>query len=1091
MSLEELKQVRNSEIKTQGCYWFGNEKFLGKKKLKLPVTLGIRKAYIETEVIEGKIPWLIGTNVLKKLGGVIDTKNMELHCQLLLVGERIKLKEDKIGHLRIKLRNWKMKDKVWLNIKSMNEKEWKEACRRLHLQFGHCSFDKLIKMVKQGLKGEKSFTDDEKNRTQLLKDCCEKCDICLKFKRNPGKPVVGLPLTNNFNDVLCLDIGEIDGNKFLVMVDWATRYCQSKWVKSKKPKEMFESVLDRWVSIFGPPKRILTDGGREFQNEEFVEFTECYGIELICTSSESPWSNGKCEKMVGLLKEGLKKLKEDGLNEREWALLWIINAKNDTIMEGGFSPNQKVFGQNTTKWKDLECMSPSELEETNESSRLGELIQIQRKVRDIFTNTECRNRIKRALKERIRSHPINLANIGDYVYYKREKEKQWKGPGKIIGVDGKTVLVKHGGLLRNVHRIHITRIGENYDKKTIEETEDEDIEEESGSGEDANEESDSESSEDLEEREEMEDEEDGSSGEEEVKINYREVKIGHEYLIRKEEDDWWRRVKIKSLGGKRGGKYDGAYNVVDIDSKEEYWADLQRHEIMGISEEEEENYRREDDEIYYSYRGEIELDKTINNAKEKELQSWKSNNVYDEVDGVKDMFKVIKTRWIITDKEREGVKICKARLVAKGFMDEKQGGLDKEAPTSSVEGIKFILMIIKLNRWEIKSLDIRTAYLQGWEIKREVYLKPPIEAKTKKIWKLKKAVYGLNDAARVWYDCLIEFLKSIGGEVSGLDNTIIKWRKEDRIIGIMGIHVDDLIYGGEEGVFEKEVIRKLQDRFMVGKEEKGQFKFLGLNIQDSGEDITINQHHYIQEQIALPFVCKKVQDRKLELKEQTMFRSILGKLNWVSQNTRPDLSFDVSVLGRKMQEASYEDLREIVKVGNRIKEKNFHVIIPYLKPGKMYLEIFADASFGNIENGRTQIGYVIWLKDCMGNKSPLVWKSRVAKRVVGSTLAAETLSIVEAVEWGVYLKYLWEETMGSNHELDIIVKTDCKSVKEALNAKTGVKNRMLRIEMAGLKEKLDEGIIKRIEWIASRDQAADCLTKKRGGSILRLIGREI
>lgn len=101
MSLEELKQVKSSEVNINSSYWFGNVKFQGKRKLRFPVYLGKTRVYIDTEIIDGNIPWLIGTRVLRKLGALIDTDNMELRCQKILKNERIKIKENNIGHIYI------------------------------------------------------------------------------------------------------------------------------------------------------------------------------------------------------------------------------------------------------------------------------------------------------------------------------------------------------------------------------------------------------------------------------------------------------------------------------------------------------------------------------------------------------------------------------------------------------------------------------------------------------------------------------------------------------------------------------------------------------------------------------------------------------------------------------------------------------------------------------------------------------------------------------------------------------------------------------------------------------------------------------
>ena len=46
---------------------------------------------------------------------------------------------------------------------------------------------------------------------------------------------------------------------------------------------------------------------------------------------------------------------------------------------------------------------------------------------------------------------------------------------------------------------------------------------------------------------------------------------------------------------------------------------------------------------------------------------------------------------------------------------------------------------------------MKTAFLQGIKIGRIIYLRPPNEANTIKVWKLQKCVYGLADAGRYWY----------------------------------------------------------------------------------------------------------------------------------------------------------------------------------------------------------------------------------------------------------------------------------------------------------------------------------------------------
>src|SRR5215469_4089508 len=126
---------------------------------------------------------------------------------------------------------------IWIERQSKfsieNEKEWKQHCLRLHLQFGHGSYSKLETMLLKALKGDTTFDKYRKERLIILKRICEECRVCVKYGWTPSRPSVGLPLAEDFNKVVTIDLGEL-GDKFLVMVDWATRYCQAIWVNSKR-----------------------------------------------------------------------------------------------------------------------------------------------------------------------------------------------------------------------------------------------------------------------------------------------------------------------------------------------------------------------------------------------------------------------------------------------------------------------------------------------------------------------------------------------------------------------------------------------------------------------------------------------------------------------------------------------------------------------------------------------------------------------------------------------------------------------------------------------------------------------------------------
>ena len=209
----------------------------------------------------------------------------------------------------------------------------------------------------------------------------------------------------------------------------------------------------------------------------------------------------------------------------------------------------------------------------------------------------------------------------------------------------------------------------------------------------------------------------------------------------------------------------------------------------------------DEEEIFLGFE-----DNTVIEAKEEELKSWIKNNVFEEVED--NGQKAISTRWIVTEKIKQGKRICKARLVARGF-EEDMPEWEKDAPTCNAETLKLCVSLINMKKWTCKTLDVKTAYLQGEKIKREVYLKPPKEVSYDGLWKLNKTVYGLKDAAKAWYMTVVKIVEDLGGKKCKLETNIFYWKDEnDRLIGILCSHVDDFCYGGNED-FDK-IMEKLK-----------------------------------------------------------------------------------------------------------------------------------------------------------------------------------------------------------------------------------------------------------------------------------------
>ena len=233
----------------------------------------------------------------------------------------------------------------------------------------------------------------------------------------------------------------------------------------------------------------------------------------------------------------------------------------------------------------------------------------------------------------------------------------------------------------------------------------------------------------------------------------------------------------------------------------------------------------------------------------------------------------------------------KARLVARGF-EEKLIDKKVDSPTCSRQGLRLAFVTASSMNWELQAMDISSAFLQGNVLKRTVYVRPPSEVCDKgKVWRLKRCLYGLSDAPREWYDRVCEEMKKLGGTVSIYDKSLFMWHEDGQLVGMIATHVDDIEYCGTLAWQEK-VIRRIMEMFKISRNEKGSFKYIGLNIEQNGSDIYVDQKEYCRGLSEIKLDTRKDNDDPLTDGEKKQLRSVCGQLLWATTQTRPELFFD-------------------------------------------------------------------------------------------------------------------------------------------------------------------------------------------------------
>ena len=84
------------------------------------------------------------------------------------------------------------------------------------------------------------------------------------------------------------------------------------------------------------------------------------------------------------------------------------------------------------------------LEEDVSSVTVENNLAAMRSVREEFIQSESSEKIKRALRSKVKSCNDTKFQNGDRVYYKRDDNAKWRGPAVVIGQENKQFLVKHG-----------------------------------------------------------------------------------------------------------------------------------------------------------------------------------------------------------------------------------------------------------------------------------------------------------------------------------------------------------------------------------------------------------------------------------------------------------------------------------------------------------------------------------------------------------------------------------------------------------------------------------------------------------------------
>ena len=224
-------------------------------------------------------------------------------------------------------------------------------------------------------------------------------------------------------------------------------------------------------------------------------------------------------------------------------------------------------------------------------------------------------------------------------------------------------------------------------------------------------------------------------------------------------------------------------------------------------------------------------------------------------------------------------------------------------------------------------MDVKSAFLYG-VVKEEVYVGQPPGFEDPihrdKVYKLKKALYGLHQSPRQWYEMLSNYLVSKGFKRGLVDCTLFTKQKGVDLL-LVQVYVGDIIFGSTNDSLCREFEQVMQEKFEMSSMGEMQF-FLGLQVDQTLSGIFIHQTKYVSEvlsrfqmedstPVATPIqpnhgICV---DARGEAVDPFTYRAIIGSLMYLTAS-RPDIMFATCLYARYHSKSKQSHLIAVKRI---------------------------------------------------------------------------------------------------------------------------------------------------------------------------------
>jgi hypothetical protein len=445
----------------------------------------------------------------------------------------------------------------------------------------------------------------------------------------------------------------------------------------------------------------------------------------------------------------------------------------------------------------------------------------------------------------------------------------------------------------------------------------------------------------------------------------------------------------------------------------------------------------------------------------------------------------------------------KARLVAQGFTQRE--GVDFTetfSPTAKLTAIRIIAAIAARNDWELEQTDVDAAYLNA-TLKDRIYMRQPKGYETSghedKVILLKRAIYGLRQSGREWYDDLMDTLTKAGFRRCKVEHAVFTRFDSDAVI--LAVDVDDITIAGNSRRAVKRFKHELASRY--GIKDMGNLQWLlGIEVERDRENrvITFSQSAYIQKVVqrfgledakplSVPILpghnLTKSQspttEREAEEMRHVPYREAIGSLMYAVVGTRPDIAYAVSYLARFMTNPGHlhwEAVKRIIRYLKGTHQAKLTIgkeqMLPWEEPGRHtppYIVGYSDADGNSQEHRHAISGYAF----CMGGGA-ISWSSRKQSLISLSTTESEYVSVTHAAKEALWIRTFLGEILAHMKAPMTLYCDNQSAIAVAKNDQYHARTKHIDIRYHFIREVITNGTIE-LRYCPTQQMAADIFTK--------------